>query len=94
MFESGTDYEVDLVRSKLEDAGFPAVIMTKKDSAFKLTMGALSRIYVLVEPENESAALSLLSEAQISLAELTAAALAADPEHVDPPESNDTPSGS
>ncbi len=88
VFESGTDYEIDIVRSKLEDAGIPTVIMTKKDSAFKLTVGALSRVYIMVAPESASAAISLLSEAQLSLADLTEAALAADPEHVDPPGSS------
>jgi len=91
VFQTGIDYEADLVRDRLEDAGLEAVIMRKKDQAFSLTHGSMSRIYVLVPPHLEEEALALLSSEIVSDEELTAAALAADPETAPgpPPESSD-----
>lgn len=36
VFESGTDYESNIVRDRLDDAGIPAVVDTKRDHAFFL----------------------------------------------------------
>ena len=85
VFQTGTDYEADLVRDRLDDSGIPAVIMRKKDRSFSLTQGSMSAIYVLVPKKSEGAAQSLLSSAQISDADLTEIALAADPEQAAPP---------
>ena len=85
VFETGTDYEAEMVRDKLLDSGLSAVIMTKKDRAFGLSVGAMSRIYVLVSPAQEANAMEMLKDHAFSASELTEAALAADPEKVDAP---------
>ena len=85
VFQTGTDYEADLVRDRLDDSGLEAVIMRKKDQAFSLTHGSMSRIYVLVPPHHQEEALAILSSETVSDEELTAAALAADPENAPGP---------
>ena len=90
VFQTGIDYEADLVRDRLDDAGLEAVIMRKKDQAFSLTHGSMSRIYVLVPPHHEEEALSILSSETVSDDELTAAALAADPESAPGPPDEDS----
>lgn len=98
VFQTGIDYEADLVRDRLDDSGLEAVIMRKKDQAFSLTHGSMSRIYVLVPPHHEAEALAILTSQTVSDDELTAAALAADPETAPGPpedasqEAEDTPS--
>ncbi len=78
VFTSGTDFEADLVRDRLDDAGIAAVVLTQRDHAFNLTMGDLAPVHVMVQPENEAAAREVVAEAPVSEAELTEAALAAD----------------
>jgi len=85
VFQTGIDYEADLVRDRLDDAGLEAVIMRKKDRAFSLTHGSMSRIYVLVPPHHEEQALAILNSESLSDEELTEAALAADPENAPAP---------
>ncbi|GIV60217.1 DUF2007 domain-containing protein [Rhodocaloribacter litoris] len=92
VYMSGTDYEADLVRDRLDDAGIPAVVLTQRDHAFNLTMiEGLARVHVMVPPEHEAEARALLASEPISDEELEAAALAANPEappaHADDEES-------
>jgi len=94
VWQSGIDYEADLVRDRLDDAGIEAVIMKKKDRSFSLTHGSMSRILVMVPAEREQEALELLGSAVPSEDELTQAALAADPVDVQPPSSPETELGS
>ena len=42
VFSSGTDFEADLVRDRIDDAGIPAVVLTQRDHAFNLTVGDLA----------------------------------------------------
>ncbi|NND71724.1 MAG: hypothetical protein HKN43_09100 [Rhodothermales bacterium] len=79
VFSSGTDYEADLVRSRLDDSGIPAVVLTQRDHALNLTVGDLARVHVRVPPEKEAEARALLLEAPLTGRELDEAALAADP---------------
>ena len=85
VFDSGTDYEAEMARDRLTDSGIHAVIMAKKDSSFKLTHGALSRIYVLVAPQFEVQANTVLQSDAFTTEELTEIALSTDPEAVEPP---------
>ena len=78
VFSSGTDFEADLVRDRLDDAGIAAVVLTQRDHAFNLTVGDLARVHVMVQPENEEEAKKVVAAAPVSDAELEAAALAAD----------------
>ncbi len=83
VFTSGTDYEADLVRDRLDDAGISAVVMTKRDHAFNLTVGEFSRVHVMVPLDQEGQAREILGAPPFTDAELEAAALAADPEAPD-----------
>ena len=87
VFSSGTDYEADLVRSRLDDSGIPAVVLTQRDHALNLTIGDLAKVQVLVPPDRLDDARALLAEAPISGAELDAAAASADP---NAPDAHDT----
>jgi hypothetical protein len=79
VFRTGTDYEADLVRDRLDDSGIPAVVLTQRDHAFNLTVGDLAAVHVMVPPEQADRATSLLEE-HLSDEELEAAALGADPD--------------
>ena len=79
VFKSGTDYEADIVRDRLDDAGIPAVVLTQRDHAFNLTVGDLAQVNVLVPPDRAGEATTLLNQAPLTDAELEAAAMAATP---------------
>ena len=61
VFESGTDYEADLVRGRLDDAGFPAIVFNQRDHAFNVNFGDLAQVHVLVQPEHVEASTQLLA---------------------------------
>lgn len=85
IFRTGTDYEADLVRDRLDDSGIPAVVLTQRDHAFNLTVGDLASVHVMVPPDRADDAVSLL-EQRLDDEELEEAALGADP---DAPPAND-----
>mgnify|MGYP006275215521 CR=1 FL=1 len=78
IFSSGTDYEADIVRDRLDDSGIPAVVLTQRDHAFNLNVSDLAEVNVLVPPDHAEAAREILEE-KLTDAELEEAALAADP---------------
>ena len=79
IFRTGTDYEADLVRDRLDDSGISAVVLTQRDHAFTLNVGELARVHVMVPPEQVEDAVALL-EQQLSDEELEEAVLGADPD--------------
>jgi hypothetical protein len=79
VFTSGTDYEADLVRDRLDDSGIPAVVLTQRDHAFNLNVGDLAEVYVLVPPGRAEEAVSLIRGEILTDEELEEAALNADP---------------
>jgi hypothetical protein len=79
VFRTGTDYEADLVRDRLDDGGIPAVVLTKRDHAFNLNVGDLASVHVYVPPDRVEDAVDLLEE-RLSDEELEEAALGADPD--------------
>ncbi len=79
VFRSGTDYEADIVRDRLDDAGVPAVVLTQRDHAFNLNVGDLAPVHVLVPPDKVREAEAILQSAPLSDVELTEAALSSDP---------------
>ena len=85
VFETGIDYEAEIVRDRLRENDIDAVIMSKKDHAFQLSVGAISRVYVLVQPDSEFRAINILRQHVPTDQELTELALASDPENVEPP---------
>ncbi|PSQ96530.1 MAG: hypothetical protein BRD55_06110 [Bacteroidetes bacterium SW_9_63_38] len=79
IFRTGTDYEADIVRDRLDDSGIPAVVLTQRDHAFNLTVGDLASVHVMVPPDEADEAVSLL-EQRLDDDELEKAALGSDPE--------------
>lgn len=79
IFETGTDYEADLVRDRLDDSGIEAVVLTQRDHAFNLNVGDLSAVHVMVPPGRVKEARELLEGELISDEELEEAAMNADP---------------
>lgn len=79
VFSSGTDYEADIVRDRLDDADIPAVVLTQRDHAFNLNVGDLAAVHVMVPPSHAEEARDLLESEAISDEELEEAALNADP---------------
>ena len=78
VFNTGTDYEADLVRDRLDDAEIPAVVLTQRDHAFNLNVGDLAPVRVMVPPEHAEEAAKLLEAEPPSDKELEDAAMAAD----------------
>ena len=85
VFETGTDYEANIVRDRLKGNDIDAVVMSKHDRSFNINVGAISRLYVLVQPEVERRAINILHQLVPSDEELARLALDADPEDVEPP---------
>ena len=79
IFTAGTDYEADMVRDRLDDAGLPAVVFTQRDHAFNLTVGDLARTAVYVPPDRAEEARALLASVPLTDKELDDAAMEADP---------------
>ena len=79
IFRTGTDYEADLVRDRLDDSGIPAVVLTQRDHAFNLNVGDLASVHVMVPPDRADDAVALLEES-LDEDELAEAALGADPD--------------
>lgn len=77
---TGTDYEADLVRDRLDDSGIPAVVLTQRDHAFNLTVGRMAPVHVLVPVDHVADARALLLSPPLTDRELTEVAMAADPE--------------
>jgi hypothetical protein len=80
VFSSGTDYEADLVRDRLDDSGLDAMVLTRRDHAFNLNVGELANVVVLVPEGQAEEARGILASTPISDAALERAALAADPD--------------
>jgi hypothetical protein len=79
VFRTGTDYEADLVRDRLDDSGIPAVVLTQRDHAFNLNVGDLASVHVMVPPDRADDAVDLLQQT-LDDDELEEAALGADPD--------------
>lgn len=80
VFKTGTDYEADLVRDRLDDAGIPAVVFTQRDHAFNLNVGDLAAVNVMVPPDQADQARAVLASEPFTDEELDSAALSANPE--------------
>ena len=80
VFEAGTDYEADIVRDRLDDAGMTAVVLTQRDHAFNLNVGDLAAVHVMVPPDQVEEARELLDSKPFTDEELDEAAMNADPD--------------
>jgi len=85
VFSTATDYEAELVQSRLRDAGMEPVIHSNRDHAYNLNVGTMSTVNVMVAPDEEQQARELLASHPFSDEELTNMALRSDPDR--PPDS-------
>ncbi len=74
VFLCGTDYEANLVRARLEDAGIISVLLNHRCHAFNLTQGVLAKVQVLVPKSMKAEALELLEAEALTDEELAEAA--------------------
>jgi len=89
-FETGHEYEADLVRDRLDENGIPAVVFTQRDHSFNLTIGDVASVHVMVQMDRLEDALAVLAQEPESDEDLDRASQSADPdaapahdEHVD-----------
>ena len=77
VFECSTDFEADLVRDRLDEADVAAVVLTQRDHSFNLNVGDLAPVHVMVKPEQEAEARSVI-DTSFTDEELEEAAMSAD----------------
>lgn len=85
-YETGVDYEAELVADRLKDAGVPAVVLNQREKSIGIPFSDQKLIRVMVQPERLDDAKEILSQQPVSDEELEQAALDADPdvaEHFD-----------
>ncbi len=76
--EYGTDFEADILRDRLDDAGIPAVVLSQRDHAHSLNVGTISSVKVMVPEDSIEEARRLVADIEpVSDEELTRAALSA-----------------
>ncbi|MDX1618358.1 MAG: hypothetical protein R3224_06200 [Balneolaceae bacterium] len=62
VMERGTEYEVELARGYLSNLQIPSNILSKRDSAYSLTVGEMALVYLYVPREYEQKARKALEE--------------------------------
>jgi len=73
VFRCNTDYEADIVRDRLDDAGIPAVVFSQRDHVFNLNVGSLAQVSVRV-PQAFAEAAQRVLETSVDEADLRRAA--------------------
>tara|TARA_R100001143_G_C3361295_1_gene136447 strand:+ start:9463 stop:9756 length:294 start_codon:yes stop_codon:yes gene_type:complete len=56
LLERGTEYEVQLIKSYLDNLGIPCNVLSKRDSSFTQNFGELSMVYLYVPKKFEKSA--------------------------------------
>ncbi|MFH5831793.1 putative signal transducing protein [Halalkalibaculum sp. DA3122] len=62
ILERSTEYEVELVKGYLSNRNIPSNILSKRDSAYSLTVGETALVYLYVPQEYEEEAREALEE--------------------------------
>ncbi len=75
VFTSGTDYEAELVSSRLKDQGIVAVVLSQRDRAWNLNLGYLAKVRVFVPADQRERAMEIL-ELAVSEDEILRSAVA------------------
>lgn len=78
LLETLDEFEAEMVRDSLDDAGIPAVMLNKKDHAYAVNLGGAGHSYVLVPPEHAEEAQAFMTT-PLTDAELEQAASEAEP---------------
>ena len=71
VFESGVEYEVDMIRNYFSNLKIPSNILSKRDTAYSLYIGDMALIYLYVPKEFEKKARLALQELENSNTELS-----------------------
>ncbi len=66
VLERGTELEVHLEANFLKNEGIPVHILSKRDTAYSLTIGEMSSVYLYVPDEYQQKALDLLDSINTS----------------------------
>lgn len=62
IFESGTEYEVDLAKDYLANLNIPSNKLSKRDSAINVNVGDLAHVYLYVPSDFEKKARKAIEE--------------------------------
>lgn len=62
VMERGTEYEIELARGYLSSLQIPSNILSKRDSAYSLTVGEMALVYLYVPKEYEKVARKALED--------------------------------
>lgn len=60
--ERSTEFEVEMARNYLSNLQIPSNILSKRDSAYSLTVGEMALVYLYVPEEYEERARKALEE--------------------------------
>lgn len=62
LVERGTEYEIQLIKSYLDNLNIPSNMLSKRDSSFTQNFGELSMVYLYVPKEFEKSARKALND--------------------------------
>jgi hypothetical protein len=62
VYETGTEYDAEMVKSYFADQDIHSQILSKRDSAYNMNIGQMSMVYVYVPGELEEKALKALDD--------------------------------
>jgi hypothetical protein len=62
VYETGTEYDAEMVKSYFSDQDIHSQILSKRDSAYNLNVGLTSMVYVYVPKEFEEKAVKALDD--------------------------------
>ena len=74
-FETGVEFEAEVVADRLKDSGIPAVVMNQREKSIGIAFSDQKLIRVMVPPDREAEAENLLGQQPLSDEELEEAAL-------------------
>ncbi len=70
VYETGTEYDAEMVKSYFADQDIHAQILSKRDSAYNLNIGQMSMVYVYVPGELEERAMKALDDWKNGIVEI------------------------
>jgi hypothetical protein len=62
VYETGTEYDAEMVKNYFADQGVTSEILSKRDSSYNLNIGQMSMVYVYVPQDQEEAAQKALND--------------------------------
>jgi hypothetical protein len=62
VMEASTDLEVEMAKNYLSNLKIPSNILSKRDSAYSLTVGEMAMVYLYVPVEYKEKAMNALNE--------------------------------